>query len=98
MSRLRRRYLVSYDIADDKRRNQVFKLLLAEGDHVQFSVFLCDLNQREYVALRGSLEETINQSHDQILIIDLGAADRLPDTFLLTIGLAYSPSGPVVVV
>ncbi|HUT57607.1 MAG TPA: CRISPR-associated endonuclease Cas2, partial [Phycisphaerae bacterium] len=40
---MRRRYLVTYDISDDKRRDLVFKTLRDRGDHVQFSVFLCEL-------------------------------------------------------
>jgi CRISPR-associated protein Cas2 len=44
---MRRVFLVSYDIPDDKRRNRVFKLLTGWGDHVQYSVFCCQLNPRE---------------------------------------------------
>ena len=31
----RRRYLVTYDISDDKRRDEVFKLCRQQGDHTQ---------------------------------------------------------------
>jgi CRISPR-associated protein Cas2 len=48
---MRRRYVISYDISDDKRRTRVFELLLGNGDHVQFSVFLADLSQRELIVL-----------------------------------------------
>ncbi|MEK7751294.1 MAG: CRISPR-associated endonuclease Cas2, partial [Acidobacteriota bacterium] len=40
---MRNSYLVSYDIADDKRLRQVFKTMRAYGDHLQFSVFECQL-------------------------------------------------------
>lgn len=45
----RKRFLVAYDIADDKRRNQVFKTLYGYGDHAQYSVFFCELSQQELV-------------------------------------------------
>ena len=38
---MRRRFLITYDISDDKRRNNVFKALRDCGDHVQYSVFIC---------------------------------------------------------
>ena len=45
----RKRYLVTYDVSDDKRRTKIFKTLYAYGDHAQYSVFICELNAREYV-------------------------------------------------
>ena len=47
----RRNFLVSYDVSDDKRRTKIFHLLLANGDHAQFSVFLCQLNATELARL-----------------------------------------------
>lgn len=94
----RRRYLVTYDISDDKRRNRVFKALEGEGDHVQFSVFLCELNAREVIELRTTLTPLIHHWEDQILLLDLGPADRLPDSFLTSIGRSYSPPSRIVVV
>ncbi|MGI6496948.1 MAG: CRISPR-associated endonuclease Cas2 [Kiritimatiellia bacterium] len=41
---MRRFYLVSYDIPDDKRRARVFKLMRGWGERVQYSVFCCQLN------------------------------------------------------
>ncbi|MBA3707734.1 MAG: CRISPR-associated endonuclease Cas2 [Planctomycetes bacterium] len=71
----RRRYLVTYDIADDKRRTVTFNTLKDFGEHLQYSVFLCDLNDRERIRLRGLLGEAVNHREDQILIVDLGQAE-----------------------
>jgi CRISPR-associated endonuclease Cas2 len=49
MTTSRSRYLVTYDVADDKRRDRVHRTLLDFGDALQFSVFLCDLNERERI-------------------------------------------------
>ena len=94
----RRRYLVSYDISNDKRRTKTFKTLCAEGDHLQYSVFLCELNKRELVELRGRLDQIIHHREDQIILLDLGLTDRLPDSFLITLGRHYVPPTRVVVV
>jgi CRISPR-associated protein Cas2 len=88
---MRRRYVISYDISDDKRRTRVFELLLGNGDHVQFSVFLADLSQRELIVLRTNLLQLINERDDQILIIDLGKETRSLNASLEVIGRAYQP-------
>ena len=44
---MRSTYLVCYDIADDKRLRKIFKLCRNWGNHVQFSVFECDLTPKE---------------------------------------------------
>ena len=52
----RRRLLVTYDVAHDRRRDKVHRTLLDFGDWVQFSVFVCELDERERIRLRGRLE------------------------------------------
>ena len=49
---MRTTYLVCYDIANDKRLRRVFKVCKNYGDHLQFSVFECDLNPAEKAAAR----------------------------------------------
>jgi len=97
---MRRRYLVTYDISDDKRRDLVFKTLRDRGDHVQFSVFLCELNPREYALLKGQLQKFVHQREDQVLILDLGLADNTLEIGqgLDCVGFAYSPPQRVMVV
>jgi CRISPR-associated protein Cas2 len=87
----RRRYLASYDIADDKRRGGVFNLLQGYGDHVQFSVFICELTPRERVELVAGLRVLIHHREDQVLILDMGDADSPPEKILESVGRAYEP-------
>ncbi len=94
----RRRYLVTYDVSDDKRRTKLFRLLEGEGDHVQYSVFLCELNHREFIRLKSEIDETINHHEDQVLFLDLGHSELLPAAFLSTLGRAYLPPCPTLVV
>lgn len=68
----RRRYLVLYDIRDDKRLRSVFNTMRSFGSRFQYSVFLCDLNPSELLALRWELKGRMNQSVDSIAIVDLG--------------------------
>jgi CRISPR-associated protein Cas2 len=44
------------------------------GNRVQYSVFICDLSDRELYLMRSDLESCINHREDSVMIIDLGAA------------------------
>jgi CRISPR-associated protein Cas2 len=95
---LRRRFLVTYDVAHDRRRDRVHRTLLDFGDWVQFSVFLCELEERERVRLRGRLDAVINHREDQILSLDLGRADADLDLVISALGRDFaSPVRTVVV-
>lgn len=89
----RRHYLVSYDIAcdeqGDKRRNKVFEALLARGDHIQFSVFFCQLNARELAELKQQLIPLIHHTEDQVLIVDLGPARSSVEESTLSLGRPF---------
>lgn len=87
----RRHFLVTYDIADDKRRDKVFKTLMGAGDHVQYSVFLCDLNPTELAELRRQVRPLLHQDDDQLLVVDLGKATRPLVEGIEAIGRAYDP-------
>lgn len=87
----RRRFLFSHDIADDKRRTAVFKGLLDEGGHVQYSVFLCELTHAERITIEARRVPELAPLDDQLLILDVGPVHRLPDTFLRTLSKPYNP-------
>ena len=72
---MRTTFLVCYDIADDKRLRRVFKTCYNFGDHLQFSVFECDLNPSERIELENALGEIIKQDEDQVLFVALGPSD-----------------------
>ena len=69
---MRNLYVITYDITNDKRRNKVFKVMQNYGEHVQYSVFVCELNAGEKEDLINDFDPLINHSEDQILIINLG--------------------------
>lgn len=94
----RRHYLVSYDVSDDKRRTRIFHALEGAGDHVQFSVFICELNRRELVQLRGELAGHVHQREDQVMILDLGPAHLSLETALDVLGRPHAPLVRTVIV
>ena len=96
---MRNRYIVTYDIVDDDRRNRVFKALRGCGDHIQYSVFRCDLSEGERIAMIAGLHPLIEHAEDQILLIDLGPVDGRAATCVNAIGRRYlAPERTVVVI
>lgn len=69
-------YLVTYDISDPKRWRKVFDTLKSYGEHVQLSVFRCDLTPARQVRLRNTLDRVIQHDEDQVLIVKLGRSTR----------------------
>ncbi len=67
-------YLVTYDISSPKRLRGVYKTLQGYGEHLQLSVFRCDLTAVRLVALRMALAEIIHHQQDQVLLIRLGGS------------------------
>lgn len=61
-------YIVAYDIADDKRRAKVVKILEGIGLRVNYSVFECMLSKAKYDEIRNQLQALINEKEDQIII------------------------------
>jgi len=91
-------YLISYDIADDKRRTSVFDTLQDNGDHLQYSVFICELSKLEVTRLGAQLSDYIHNEEDQVIVLDLGAAAVPLETALECIGKPYEPPSRVQIV
>lgn len=70
----RRRYLVAYDIREDRRLRNIATCMEGYGERIQYSVFVCDLSDQEAVLMRGDVEARMKQSEDSVMIIDLGRA------------------------
>ncbi|HIJ64560.1 MAG TPA: CRISPR-associated endonuclease Cas2 [Candidatus Hydrogenedentes bacterium] len=86
---MRRIYLVTYDIADDKRLRRVFKKMNGYGEHLQYSVFQCELSDKERVQMVAELNPLINHREDQMLIFTLGQAESYNAGATLAIGKPY---------
>ena len=95
----RRRYLVAYDIREDKRLRRVHKTMKGYGWSLQYSVFICDLDSMELLAMRTDLGDIIHHALDSIAIVDLGAPGERGSECFQFMGLAsrLPTSGPVVI-
>jgi CRISPR-associated protein Cas2 len=85
-----RLYIVSYDIANERRWRRVFKLMRGYGQWLQLSVFQCRLTARRRAEMARRLEEVIHAHDDHVLILDLGQADKV-DPRVESLGKTFAP-------
>ena len=93
------KYLVMYDICDDRRRYRVAKLLEAKGIRLQWSVFECTVRLqselRHFVqCIKGEIDETTDQvrlyqvsdqrlGEDSLVILGQAIEDPMPDVWII---------------
>ena len=68
------RYLISYDVSDDKRRRRIVEALKDYAHRVQYSVFECDLKEEELHKLLHRVEIAIDGKEDSCRVYRLCAA------------------------
>ncbi len=90
---MRQRYIVTYDIADPSRLRKVFKLMKGYGEHLQFSVFRCDLTKMTLATMKAELNQIIHAQQDQVLIIDVGPTEGRGEEVFESLGKAYVDEG-----
>lgn len=96
---MRTSYLVCYDISDEKRLRRVFQKMRNYGDHLQFSVFECQLTAMDLARCRAELAEIVNHQEDQVLFVNLGPAEGRGDRVITALGRPYTAvDAPCVVV
>ncbi len=92
-------YLVCYDISDAKRLKRVYKAMRGFGDHLQLSVFRCELSPRERVEMIAAVTPLIDHEDDQVLIVDIGPADGRAEGAFAALGRRYlTPERTAIVV
>ena len=92
-------YLICYDISDDKRLRRVFQIMRGFGDHLQYSVFECQLTAMDLARCRAMLAGVIDTEEDQVLFVSLGPAEGRGERVITALGKPYSPiDAPCIVV
>lgn len=86
---MRKTYVVTYDISEAKRLRRVYRILLGYGEHLQYSVFRCELSAQEVVELRGRLTDVIHHHQDQVLFVAIGPSDGKSRRAFSAIGRPY---------
>src|ERR1039457_429494 len=87
---MRTSYLICYDICDDKRLRKVFQTMRGFGDHLQFSIFECQLTATDLARCRAALAAIIHHTEDQVLFVNLGPAAGRGDRVIAALGKPYT--------
>ncbi|MEZ5402732.1 MAG: CRISPR-associated endonuclease Cas2 [Bryobacteraceae bacterium] len=87
---MRTSYLVCYDICDEKRLRKVFQVMRGYGDHLQYSVFECQLTAMDLALLRAALNSIIHHTEDQVLFVNLGPAEGRGERVITAMGKPYT--------
>lgn len=88
--------VVSYDVADNRRRSRVAKLLEGYGARKLESVFECDLTPAQWAKLRAKLFKLLQEKEDRARayflcetclarteIVGGGEVERSPSTYIV---------------
>ena len=88
-------YLVCYDIADDRRRRRLARLLEGFGDRLHESAFALTLRPAQLSRLFRRIPAMIDEHADRVAVYPLCARDH-PD--IVHLGASAWPSnGPAVI-
>jgi CRISPR-associated protein Cas2 len=96
---MRSTYLICYDICDDKRLRRVFQIMRGYGDHLQYSVFECQLTSSDLARCRADLAAVVHHKEDQVLFVSLGPSEGRGDRVITALGKPYTPvDAPCIIV
>jgi len=88
-------YVLTYDIANDRRRLKIARLLERYGERVQYSVFEMWLTPEEWQKIHRQLQRLLEESEDSLRVYRLCAACRQR---ILTLGQGETLEAPGIVV
>ena len=67
-------YLVIYDIADQRRWREIYRMMHGYGEWLQLSAFQCRLSRVRHAELVADLDRAIHHHQDHVVILDAGRA------------------------
>lgn len=65
------KYLISYDIASDRKRKKAAKILEDYGLRIQYSVFECELKKNALKKLLKAIDKFVDIKTDSLIIFPL---------------------------
>lgn len=74
--------LIPYDIADDKRRRIVEKILSSHGKRVNYSVFEIETTKAKFKKIINALKDNTDAKYDHVRVYVLGK-ESLKNSFVL---------------
>ncbi len=72
---------------DGQRLVQTYKKMSGYGDHMQYSVFMCDLSPSELIIMKDDLADIMNMKEDSLIIVNVGPVGQ-SDVRITTMGVS----------
>ena len=94
----RKRYIVSYDIANPKRLRNVARVAEGFGYRLQYSVFECLLDPLRLEEMKAELVKIIHHTEDQVLFIALGTRKADGNLAIESLGIPYKEHSRVTII
>lgn len=94
----RKRYIVSYDIANAKRLRNVARIAEGFGYRLQYSVFECLLDPLRLEEMKAELVQTIHHTEDQVLFIALGTKKADGNLTIESLGIPYKEHSRITII
>ncbi|NMC74769.1 MAG: CRISPR-associated endonuclease Cas2 [Geobacteraceae bacterium] len=63
--------VVAYDMPDTRRRTRLFKTMKGFGVHTQFSVFECELTEKDLARMLSKIAQVIDPGEDNVKVYTL---------------------------
>lgn len=99
MSDSARRYLIAYDVGDDKRRDKLAECLQSYGVRIQYSVFTVEAKPAKMDRMVQKLKSIIAAKEDSVIVCDLGPCEAADKRRILYLGQRAQTcgDGPMVI-
>ncbi len=68
--------VIAYDIVSDRRRQRLAKLLSGYGDRVNYSVFECEVQPKQFMRLQENIAKHLDAREDRVRYYELCANCR----------------------
>jgi CRISPR-associated protein Cas2 len=89
-------YVVAYDMPDTKRRNRLMKVMKGFGVHTQYSVFECELDDKEHDRMVRTILKIIDPGEDDVKIYRL-CRDCLHSVTVIGVGMVAEEPDAIII-
>lgn len=93
----RHRYLLGYDISDPARLRRVHSCAKKYGYALQYSLFVCDVDEMELLRLKWDISDLIHHREDRVVVIDIGPPSQEQRFDFLGVRPRLPTGGPTIV-
>lgn len=99
----RHHYIVAYDISEPTRLRKVHKVCCAFGFPIQYSLFGCQLTEKQLASLKAKLSQVIREKEEQVIFLkvkkvpDKSDSNKIPGVESIGRKIRWSPTRAIII-